>query len=163
MLFYIILKMNHYYNTVKVLPNELNIHLNNTILDKLKDKIGDKCDKNGFIKKESINIISKSKPKIIPAHFDGSLYYRLEYNADVINPNINDLIDCVIIKKNKHGILAKEDCIYVVIPYIFNGINNEDTLNKLFINDKIQIKIIGKDYDINDTQINVHGDYIKKY
>ena len=163
MLFYIILKMNHYYNTVKVLPNELNIHLNNTILDKLKDKIGDKCDKNGFIKKESINIISKSKPKIIPAHFDGSLYYRLEYNADVINPNINDLIDCIIIKKNKHGILANKDCIYVVIPYIFNGINNEDTLNKLFINDKIQIKIIGKDYDINDTQINVHGDYIKKY
>ena len=149
--------MDYKYDSIKVLPSEIDSDLDNTILSKLKNKIGDKCNVYGFIKKDSIVIHNKSKPKIISAHFDGSLYYKIEYTADIINPKKESSLNCKIIKKNKHGILANNSCIYVVIPYVFNNINYYDKLNKFNIHDNINVIIKNVNYDINDNQINVFG------
>ena len=108
--------MNHYYDDMKILPHELNSNINDIILDKLKNKIGNKCNKYGYIKKDSIEIISKTIGKIISGHFDGSVYYKIEFNADIVNPNEEDIIDCKILKKNKHGILANYDWIHSYDP-----------------------------------------------
>tara|TARA_B100001094_G_C18187244_1_gene804622 strand:- start:27 stop:497 length:471 start_codon:yes stop_codon:yes gene_type:complete len=153
---------NIYYDNIKIEPYDINKELDNTICFKLKEKIGNKCNVNGYVKKDTINILNKSIGKIISSHFDGSIYYRLEYTADVLNPNENDIINCNILKKNKHGILANNDCIYIVIPYVCNGNNNEDKFKNLNINDNIKIKVIGSYFEINDTQINVHGEFIEK-
>ena len=148
------------YDNIKIKPNEINSDLDKTILYKLQDKIGNKCNKYGFINSESIIIKNKSKPKIISQHFDGSLYYKIEYTAEIINPSLNSKIKCKILKKNKHGILANINCIYVVIPYIYNNINNENQFKNLNIGDEINIIVIEKNYEINDKQINVLGKII---
>ena len=153
-----------YYENIKVLPSELpskynENELKDIILEKLKNKIGNKCNKYGYIKKDSIIIINKSTPKIISQHFDGSLYYKLEYNANIINPIINNELKCKIQKINKMGILANNDCMYIVIPYeLDNNINNI----QLDINDDILIKIIGTNFEIYDTEIKILGEFIKK-
>lgn len=157
--------MEHYYDNIKLNPNELDklSIKENIILDKLKNKIGNKCNKYGYIKKDSIKLINVSSPKIISSHFDGCLYYKLEYTADIINPMINSNIICKINKKNPYGILGYNNCIIIIISYKYNNnVNLAKKLDYLNINDKIEVKIVGKSFNIYDTQINVLGEFVKK-
>ena len=167
--------MNHYYDKIYVTCEELNeINLNklsnvnnnikelldDLILEKLKNKIGDKCNRYGYIKKDTIKILDISTPKIISSHFNGNLYYRIEYNAIVINPKKDEIIDCVITKKNPFGLLCKNDCMVIIIPSDLH--NNGNDLKLLNINDNIKIHIVERKYEINDDQILVVGKFIKK-
>lgn len=154
--------MTYYYDNIKILPNEINTNIDEIILEKLKNKIGNKCNKYGYILEDSIIIKNKNKPKIISAHFDGSLFYRLEYEADIINPKKNSKLECKILKQNKHGILANNGILYIVIPYIIDGENKENELKYLSIGDNIEILIIESQFEKNDTQINLLGEFIKK-
>lgn len=155
------------FEKIKINPNELyqlsDKSIDDIILDKLKDKIGNKCNKYGFIIKDSIQIININKEKIISSHFIASANYNVEYEADIINPNIDSLLNCKIIKKNTFGIQAYHNYIQIYIVYKYgNNKNLEKELEFLKINDEIQIKVINKSIDINDTQITVIGEFIKK-
>ena len=74
-------------NTViQLLPGEFNNSIDETLLHKLKTKVEGKCDKNGYIKPESAEIIRRGMGKVLQGHFNGSCSYRISYKVDICNP-----------------------------------------------------------------------------
>ena len=60
---------------IKLHPNEINNDYEKKILNKLKKKIEGICTKNGYIRKNSINIVKLSTPIIIAEHFNRDIVF----------------------------------------------------------------------------------------
>ena len=86
------------------LKNDNNI--NNIIIDKIKNKVGDKCNSEGFIKKNSIKLIKRSIGKINAAHFTGDIHYNIVYEANICIPITGKKITARVIGKNQAGIFC---------------------------------------------------------
>ena len=87
--------MKAYYNTQEInvketlTSNELNTishmdsneNINSLLLEKIKRKIGNKCNENGYVDRDSIKIISRSMGKINSSHFNGDIVYNLSFRS----------------------------------------------------------------------------------
>ena len=90
----------------KKIGKKIDLHL----LKNLKNKVGNKCLKEGFIVDDSIEIISTSFGEIKAGHLCNNIYYNVKYVADVFNPGIGLIIpNCKIIKKTKMGLIVESD------------------------------------------------------
>ena len=98
-------------------PSEIsdNTDINSILIEKIKNDIGDKCQQNGFIKKDSIKILDRSIGKIISSHFNGDIVYNLKLEAMVCNPLEGSIINCEVIGINKVGIMCKKTPILIVL------------------------------------------------
>ena len=152
-------------STIKIEPSNMNGNINENLEMTLKNKVEGICIKEGYVKPNSINIISRTTGKMTLAIFDGNISYTLNYQALVCNPSEGDEIICTIQDINKSTINA-----YIEDPArsplnIFlarqHHIDNQEYL-KLKKNDKIKIKIIGKKFEYLDSNILVFGNLIKK-
>ena len=128
-------------------------NLDNLILEKLKEEVGDKCIKHGYIKKDTIKINKRSIGKLNSSRLNGSLNYEVFYNAEVCNPTNGQIIKCKIKNKNKMGLLAEAKPVLIVISDIKE---NSD----LDIDDVINVKLLGSRFDLFDTQITAIGQLI---
>lgn len=156
----IVLKTN-----IKVNPVNINDNINDNLLSILKNKVEGICIKEGYIKPNSVNIISRSIGKITLSIFDGDVNYTINYEAQVCNPNIDDEIICYVQDVNKSTINCYLEDPETSPLNIFlarqHHIDNSDYF-KLNKNDKIKIKITGKKYEYLDNNILVFGNLIKK-
>ena len=84
-------------------------NLNKYILKKLKKNEG-LCISNGYVKKDSIDIVSRSIGKTTIYNNTSDIYYNVHFKAKICNPQKNDIIQCKMKRSNKMGILA--DAIY---------------------------------------------------
>ena len=129
-------------NTIK----NLDFHIER----QLKNKIGNKCQKDGYILKDSIQIIKRSLGKINTSFFDGSICYNTLYSCTVCNPKKGAIITVQYVDHNKMGLLAiKEGTpLNIVIPtklhkdknlfqQIDEKLQNQQTIN-------LSIQVIGK-------------------
>lgn len=94
---------------IRVKPHETNDRdITSILTQKLRGQIGDKCSKEGYIKKNSIQILQRTIGKINTRFLDGSINYRIIYSADVCNPRPGDILKVQFVEKNKAGILAEK-------------------------------------------------------
>tara|TARA_B100000035_G_C20987712_1_gene548627 strand:- start:838 stop:1320 length:483 start_codon:yes stop_codon:yes gene_type:complete len=127
---------------------ELNSNLDSVIYSKLKSKVEGLCFENGYILKDSINIINRDLGKLSTINDKSFINFRIKYNADIILPSKGDILDdFYIYKKNKMGLIAyfkykdyneNNSPINAIIPNEFI-----DNIDDYSINDKIKIKIEG--------------------
>ena len=68
---------------VNLKPNQLNKHIDTTLRRKIQDDVEGKCMKMGYIRMNSVEIISRSLGKTIQSHFNGSVSFTIDYIADV--------------------------------------------------------------------------------
>ena len=54
-------------------------NIDEILLKKIKNKVGNKCNSDGFIRDNSIKIIKRSMGKINAAHFTGDIHYNIVY------------------------------------------------------------------------------------
>ena len=132
----------------------------------LKQKVGNKCLKDGFVLGNSINIIKRSLGKINTSFFDGSCSYDIKYTAKICNPKEGAIINVEYVDHNKMGILAekKGTPLNIVIPKQLHNdkklfqIIEEKNLNNEQI--RLKIQVIGKRFEKFDKEIFVIGKLI---
>ena len=139
--------------------NIINKNIDEILLNILKNKIGNKCIKEGYVDKDSIEIIRRSLGKIDSNNLLGNLLYDIEYKANICIPLQNNIIDCVVVNNDKMGIIAKNDPLEIILARQHH--ENKEIFKTLKKNDKIMVKIIDKMYNLNDKNIIIIGKYIK--
>lgn len=134
--------------------------INQKLLQKIKDKLGNKCSNYGYIKKDSIKIIDRSLGKIISSHFNGNLVYNVKIEISICAPSKNDIIRCKVVAKNKIGILCENNPFIIILSKDYHSKNSE--FNNIQENDMINVKILDYKYKYSDNQIQIVGEFLNE-
>ena len=122
---------------------DMNSDIDNTIKFILKNKLEGLCYEDGYILKDSIQIINRNIGKVKTTDNKSNVTYKIKYKAKVLSPTQGDEMEVYISNINKMGVIA----------YI--KINSEDTIDDSpliilipdeYFNDSI--------YNINDINVN---------
>jgi DNA-directed RNA polymerase subunit E'/Rpb7 len=148
-------------HTIRLTPNELNDKdINSVITYYLKRDVGDKCTKEGYVKKDSINILQRTIGKINTRFLDGSINYKVIYSADICCPRVGDIYEATFIEINKSGILAEKvgTPLNIVLP---KDLHTDKSLYKQLSSDdngrSIAIEIMGMKFLQNTRVLSVIG------
>lgn len=94
---------------IRLEPKELNNKNIDAVLEyHIKRELGNKCTKDGYIKADSISIISRTIGTVKSLLLDGSVGYKVVFEADVCYPRQNDIWKCKVSKINRVGIMAEK-------------------------------------------------------
>jgi len=157
-------------DTVKIAPWLLNSDYKKNILKVLKKKYEGICSKFGYIKQNSIELLSVNKGLIELSTFHGYVLFDVEFNASICNPAIGSIVKCKVKNINVFGILCTsgiteygqyQNILNIIIPKQDSQFTNHpDIFNNIAINDEINVEILGKKYILNNKNINVFGKII---
>ena len=162
-------KNNELYKTllldeyIYIKPIELNKKIDDIILFKLKRKVEGRCLKYGYVMPNSIEITTRSLGMINNASFDGTTTYKIKYTANICNPAINQIIQCIVSNIDKSQVIC-----YIDNPeqspmeiYLFkhNHVGNVEYAS-LKEGDIINVKIGGSKWEYKDTQINSIAEFV---
>jgi DNA-directed RNA polymerase subunit E'/Rpb7 len=164
-------KTNNLYNKT-IITKKINIPMRNitTIINKADDlnkymqeiiekEISDKCIVEGYIKPNSIIILSHSNG----IQENQNIKFQVVFECLVCNPSEGQIINCIAKNITKAGIRAEVEDEYT--PLIIFIARDHNYLNKLFSNiqieQKIAVRIIGSRFELNDLKISVIGEIIK--
>lgn len=129
--------------------------MNKTFLKSLKEKLEGKCNKNGLIKKNSIEIITTSCGVIENA----SIIFNVTYKCEVCNPVEDMKVECYVKNITKAGIKAElleyRNSEYSPIVIFIARDHSYDNIKfqELKEDDTIIVKIIGTRFVLNDEFI----------
>jgi len=133
-------------------------NIDSLLLEKIKENIGNKCHKEGFIRKDTINIIERSLGKINSSHFNGTIIYDCKVGVDICNPLENDIIECTVKGKNKMGILAENEPLIIALTKFHH--QDLNIFDEIKIGDSIKVKVIDSQFDFEDKNIQAIAQYI---
>jgi DNA-directed RNA polymerase subunit E'/Rpb7 len=124
-----------------------------------KEKEG-KCGSEGYLKPNSIKIISYSTGVL----YSDFVKYNVFYECLISNPPENIVIECIVKSTTKVGIRAEindENSPFIV--FISRDHHYERAnFSEIKENDIINVRIIGKRFELNDKYISVIGELIDK-
>ena len=135
--------------------SELSADYEEKLKRKIKDKYGDTCYMNGFIKKSSIETIKIDNGRRLGSHLHGVLTFRVEFKALFCIPKKDKLIRCRIRTINKFGALATSHPMEIIIPRQIQQYHNIDILATIKETDYVYVKTL--DYDIKENKLIVVG------
>ena len=138
----------------------VNNNLDNNILAILKDNFEGKCTNDGYIKRETIKIITYSSGIII----DKNIKFNIVFECMICYPVEGMKIQCIIKNITKAGLrcMIEDDNspLIIFVARDHHYINSE--FNNLKEEDKINVKIIGQRFELNDPHICVISEFIEK-
>ena len=146
-------------------PNQLNYpNISDIILQNLKDKVEGRCISEGYIKPESVEIVSRNSGVMENHDFSGSLTYTIKYKSDICIPRMGQIVECNVDTHddtNSVCYIGDEETSPMEI-YLFRDhyIGNSDYVN-LKPRDKILIKIMKTQIEFG-KKILASGLFIKK-
>lgn len=152
-------------SNISIFPKDLT---SNNIDEILKQKIIELkegiCVREGFIRRGSINIISRSAGKVNSGSFKGDIIYIVEYEAEICNPQQRQIISCNVLSSNKASINAyvedKDLSPLEIVMHRQHHIGNSEFV-MLKENDKILIEVIYTKYKYLDKKIHIVSKFIK--
>lgn len=115
-----------------------------------------KCDLEGYIDK--IHKINKvTFHKFYEQNFLGSILINIDFNADIVNLDIGDVLECKIVKADEDGLIAKGIYpIFIVID------NDYEKLSFINIGDIVKVEILKKEICMKKNIIKAVAKYIDK-
>ena len=151
---------NILHTVVQLQPSEFNDSIDQTILDKLRNKVEGKCDRNGYIKPGSTEIVKRSLGQVLQGNFNGSCNFRISFKVDICNPVEGMVVKAIVKNINKMGLFCElhniEPSPLSIILAKQHHLKSEKFEN-VKMNSVIQVEIIGVKFDYNDTQIKCIG------
>jgi DNA-directed RNA polymerase subunit E'/Rpb7 len=150
---------NVLYKKIIISPKYLSKNIEKYIVRKLKYQCEGKCIREGYVLEDSINIIRRSVGKTYGCDFSGNITYDVVYGAKICNPFANDIIYCVVKNINKLGILGENGPLSIIIAKQYH--TDKSIFKNIEIGDYINIKVLGKKYELNDIKISVIGQIVK--
>lgn len=148
---------------INITPKDINKKIPQSLLNILKNKIGNKCIKDGYVIKDSIQIIKYSAGEIIAEHFTGDVRFKVLYTATLYNPAENSEIECTIVNKNKMGLLGEAgegDVKPISILLSKQHHYTKDFFKNVNIGEVRRIKVLGKKFELYENQIFVIGQLV---
>lgn len=136
-------------------PSELDSNYEEKLKRKIKDKYGDTCYMNGFIRKSSIEITKIENGRRLGSHLHGVLTFKVEFKALFCIPKRDKLIRCRIKTLNKFGALATSYPMEIIIPRQLQQYQNIDIFATLKEGDYVYTKTL--DYTIKEDKLIVVG------
>ena len=148
-------------NTViQLKPSEFDDSIDETIINKLRNKVEGKCDRSGYIKPGSVELVKRSLGQVLQGNFNGSCNFRVSYKVDICNPVEGMIVKGVVKNLNKMGLFCElhnvEPSPLSIILAKQHHLKSE-SFEKVKLNDIIHVEIIGVKFDYNDTQIKCIG------
>tara|TARA_Y100001958_G_scaffold159682_1_gene162418 strand:- start:2167 stop:2685 length:519 start_codon:yes stop_codon:yes gene_type:complete len=141
--------------TINIDIKDINKNINEIIINKIKNRIEGVCIDNGFIIKNSVNIVNKSIGKIINVNNKSFIEYNIKYSSKLLSPKKDNIINCYIDNINKLGIIAYIKLSEIVdieddsdsdlnsSPFIIIIPEKEiDDITKYNIGDNLDIKVV---------------------
>lgn len=149
-------------NRVFLKINEVGNNLDEIILQKLKNTYEGKCSKEGFVKMDSIKLITYSSGLIK----NGKVSFDVVYECFICKPVEGMIIqNCIVKNVTKAGIRAetKEEVSPVVI-FISRDHHYQNTdFSKIKENDSIVVRVIGIRYELNDKYISIIAEFVDNF
>ena len=131
-----------------------------TLEKKLKQDLEGKCCNEGYIKVDSIQVISYSNGELS----SNKIIYNVVFQCLITNPVESMIILCNVKSITKVGIRAELKSDDSISPYIIFIARDHHYTNELFSkvkeNDVIKVKILGQRFELNDKFISVIGQLI---
>ena len=151
--------------TIYIKPYDLNKKIDDVLNLRLQEKVEGICLKEGYIKPNTSNILSRTVGIINNGNFNGNIHYDIKYEAELCCPNNDDIIECKVLDNNKSAVNAYiED--EKTSPLIIILARQHHQGNKTFVelekDDNINIKVIAIKYEYLDKQILVLGEFLEK-
>lgn len=144
-------------NELNKLKNKYNNDINSYLTEKIKLKLGDKCNDIGFINKDSLQIIDRSIGKINSSQFNGNIQFNLKLKARICKLNPGQKLKCKVLGKNKIGLFSILGPLQIIIASVHHDKKIEDLYS---INDTINVEVINYDFKLNSDHIKVIGKII---
>lgn len=143
---------------VSVPMNKVGSNLKTTILQIIDSKISGKCISEGFIKPNSINILSFSNG----IQESNNIKFEVVLECLVCSPVEGQIINCIAKNITKAGIRAEINDDYN--PLVIFVARDHNYLNKNFSNIKesqdISVRVIGQRFELNDKNISVIAELV---
>ena len=161
---------------VRLLPSQLSNNLREVISVILKSRHEGKCSKNGYIRPGSLEVLKISPGSLRMVSLNGDVIFNVQCKAQVCNPAIGTVVKALITNTNKFGILAEvgittvdpdslSDATIPVLEVIITkqgiGIAGTVNLEKLRVGDTINVEILGKKFELNDTKVSAIGKVVE--
>ena len=143
---------------VYVYVNNIGANLKNTLLKIIEEEIAGKCIAEGYIKPNSIELLSYSNGELK----SDNILFQVVVECLACNPVEGQNIDCIAKNITKAGIRAELTDEYN--PLVIFIARDHNYLNKQFpfINEgnEITVRVIGQRFELNDQQISVIADLV---
>ena len=125
----------------------------------LESDLYNKCSKEGYIRRNSVQILSYSSG-LVEAN---SVLFDVMFECDICRPVEGQIISCVVKNITRAGIRAtyiKDDVSPITIFIARDHHYNNEEFSQKKENDEISIKVIGIRYELNDETISVLGELV---
>jgi len=146
---------------VKIHINNIGHNLKENIEKILRNEIEGKCIKEGYIKKDSIKIMTYSSGLICQGVY---IEFEVIFETLVCYPVEGMLIECDINTITKAGIKA-EIKKYMPTPLVIFIARDHYVKDNYFLqvkeNDHITVRVIGKRFELNDKHVSVIAELVK--
>lgn len=136
---------------VFISPSELSVDIDDTLLKKIKDEIGDKCIRYGYVDKSSIKIIKRSLGQLLTNFLNGDINYIVKFSANICNPPKNFKIEAKVKNVNKMGLILEKGPLTI---FVARQLNKDKTIfTNTNLNKIISVVIKGSNFQLNAKQI----------
>ena len=137
-------------NNLNTFLNQKKGNVDDYILMELKKKIGNRCNKDGLLRKNSIQIIFRNCGEFV---FNEKILYKIKFSADILFPTEGCLLEnCKIIFISKVLYIAKPEHLDLIVLLPKKFIDNSYTLKK-----NINVVCLDKYYELNDKFMFIIG------
>ena len=116
------------------------------------------CIKEGYIKPNSINLMSYSCGEL----YSNNVQFQVIYECLLTNPVESMELNCIVRSITKIGIRAElnDDYNPFLIFIARDHHYNNEYFNTIKQNDIINVKVIGQRYELFDKYISIIGEYV---
>jgi len=134
--------------SINISPKDIKGNIINLILYNLRKRYEGVCNKDGYIEKDSIEVINRSIGMVKIINNISYITYYVTYKASVISPSKGNIIRCIISSNNKMGLIGYikskdsdtiEDSPFIII--VPREYFSEDVVDDIKVEDKINIKV----------------------
>lgn len=137
-------------------------NLNKIIEQKIKMNFEGKCVKEGFIKSNSVKIITYSSGEVS----GNKILFQVAFSCMVCNPVEGMILqNCVVKNNTKAGLKAetREEVSPVVIFVSRDHHYSNKEFTEVKEGDSINVRVIGTRFELNDKYISIIAQFVEKY
>ena len=159
---------NDYYSTqiltdiINIQANKIKGDINQLILFNLKKKYEGVCNKDGYVMKDSIELINRSIGQVKTIDGESIVMYHITYKADIISPSRGNTLECTVDSSNKLGVIGymkhgedtsiKDSPLIIIVPEEYFEDGMFETINQ---NDTIKVRIESYRIKFQSKQIQI--------
>ena len=127
-------------------------NIDSILLEKLSARLENKCSRHGFVKPDTLQILSRSMGYIENGRFTGDVVYHLQAQGKVYHPPAGFQLEGIVIRKNKMGMYVSfEDAIRIILPRDLH-LGNEE-FEEADIGSLVRVEIQKSRFQVNDPYI----------